>query len=273
MNEILSKKIDALPPLPKTVLDLEEFKKSSNKNLEDLLKIVEQDPLIVATLLKVANSAMFGFNNKVETASRAIHLLGVNFTLSIAFGSAIKSAFDTDLGAYGINADGFMRIANMSSNLLSAWLGRVDGELKEELVLPIFLLETGRFVLSSVAVENGKKDEFFTKIQQNPTTISNIEREYFGATSTQVTSSVFKHWNLSDALVNIIGYTDDLANCPEKYAKKVQILNVVKTICNVVDPMADQFIEEGIQKATEFGLDTRNLEKAIEKMQDRMLEE
>jgi HD-like signal output (HDOD) protein len=273
MNEILSKKIDALPPLPKTVLDLEEFKKSSNKNLEDLLAIVEQDPLIVATLLKVANSAMFGFNNKVETASRAIHLLGVNFTLSIAFGSAIKSAFDTDLGAYGINADGFMRIANMSSNLLSAWLGRVDNALKEELILPVFLLETGRFILSSVAVENGKKDEFFNKIKQNPTKISEIEKEYFCTTSTQVTSSVFKHWNLSDTLVNIIGYTDDIENCPDKYKKDVHVLNVIKTICNVTDPMADEFVEAGMAKAEEFDLNTRFLEKAVEKMQDRMLEE
>jgi HD-like signal output (HDOD) protein len=273
MNEILSKKIDALPPLPKTVLDLEEFKKSSNKNLEDLLAIVEQDPLIVATLLKVANSAMFGFNNKVESASRAIHLLGVNFTLSIAFGSAIKSAFDTDLGAYGINADGFMRIANMSSNLLSAWLGRVDNELKEELLLPIFLLETGRFIISSVAVENGTKDEFYKKLQNDPASISDIEREYFNVTSTQITSHVFKHWNLSDTLINIIGYTDNLANCPDKYKKSAQILNVVKTICNVVDPLSDKFVESGIAKANEFGLETKALEKAIEKMQDRMLDE
>ena len=273
MNDILSKKIDSLPPLPKTIIDLEEFKKSSNKDLDTLLTIIEQDPLIVATLLKVANSAMFGFNNKVETASRALHLLGINFTLSIAFGSAIKNAFDTDLDAYGINADGFLRIANMSSNLLSTWLGRVDNELKEELLLPVFLLETGRFVLSSVAVEDGKKDDFFTDISADPLNISNIEREYFKVTSTEVTSSIFKYWNLSESLTQMIEFTNNLDNCPSKYKKEAQILNVIKTICNVCDPMADKFVEAGIEKAAEFGLDTRSLEKAIEKMQDRLLEE
>jgi len=273
MNEILSKKIDSLPPLPKTIIDLEEFKKSSNKDLDKLLVIIEQDPLIVATLLKVANSAMFGFNNKVETASRALHLLGINFTLSIAFGSAIKNAFDTDLGAYNINADGFLRIANMSSNLLSTWLGRIDNELKEELLLPVFLLETGRFVLSSVAVENGKKDSFLKDIQADPTNISKIEKEYFNATSTEVTSSIFKYWNLSEKLINIIEYTDNLDKCPEQYLKDAQVLNVVKTICNVCDPLDDKFVALGIAKAEEFNLDTKFLEKAIEKMQDRMLEE
>lgn len=273
MNDILTKKVDSLPPLPKTILDLEEFKKSSNKDLDTLLAIVEQDPLIVATLLKVANSAMFGFNNKVETASRAINLLGVNFTLSIAFGSAIKNAFDTDLGAYGINADGFMRLSNMSSNLLSTWIGRVDSNLKEELLLPAFLLETGMFVLSSVASEKGVKDEFLGKIKQNSLSIPALEKEYFGATSTQVTASIFKHWNLSDTLIELIGHVDNIDSCPEQYKKSVHILNVIKTICNVCEPLSDKHAQEGIEQAESFGLDTRSLEKAIERMQDRLLEE
>ncbi|MEA3383254.1 MAG: HDOD domain-containing protein [Campylobacterota bacterium] len=273
MNEVLAKKIDSLPPLPKTVIDLEEFKKSSNKDLDTLLAIIEQDPLIVATLLKVANSAMFGFNNKVETASRAVNLLGVNFTLSIAFGSAIKNAFATDLAAYSISADGFLRLANMTSNLVSAWLGRVDGELKEELLLPAFLLETGRFVLSSLAADNGKSEEFYTKLKQNPLDISKIELEYFNATSTQVTASIFQHWNLSDNLVNIIKYTDDIENCPGKYLKEASVLNVAKTICNVTDPISDDFVEVGIELSNKYKLDTKFLEKACEKMQDRLLDE
>ncbi len=273
MNDILSKKIDSLPPLPKTILDLEEFKKSSKKDLDILLKIIEQDPLIVATLLKVSNSAMFGFNNKVENPGRAIHLLGVNFTLSIAFGSAIKNALAVDLKAYGITADDFMRLANMSSNLLSLWIGKTDNELKEQLVLPIFLLETGRFILSGLAIEEKIDSEFYGKIKQNPLDIANIEKEYFKVTSTQITSSIFKHWNLSDSLVEMIKYTDDVENCPESCKKEVQILSVVKTICNVIDPISDTFAEEGLAKAKAYGLETRHLAKAIEKMQDRLLEE
>jgi HD-like signal output (HDOD) protein len=273
MTEVLSRKIDSLPPLPKTIIELEEFKKSPNKDLEVLDKIIEQDPLIVATLLKVSNSAMFGFNNKVENASRAIHLLGVNFTLSIAFGSAIKNALDIDLGAYGINADRFMSMANLSSNLLKEWMKRVDNTLKEELLLPVFLLETGRFVLSGVAIEEKVSQEFYKKIHKNPLDISAIEKEFFGVTSTQVTSSIFKHWNLSDSLVDMIKYSDDVENCPKNYLKEAQVLHVVKTICNVTDPIGDQFVQEGIKKAKAFGLDIKNLEKAIETMQDRLLEE
>ncbi|MEA3315816.1 MAG: HDOD domain-containing protein [Campylobacterota bacterium] len=273
MNNVLSKKIDSLPPLPKTIIELEEFKKSSNKDLNKLLEIVNQDPLIVATLLKVSNSAMFGFNNKVETASRALHLLGINFTLSIAFGSAIKNSFDTELKAYNINSDGFLRLANMSSNLLSNWIGKIDPELRDELLLPSFLLETGRFVLSSIAVDNKQEKKFYTRLQTDSSSISKLEKEFFEATSTQVTSSIFKYWNLSDNLINIIKYTDDIDSCPQEYLEKAKILTVVKTICNVIEPLSDKSIEEGVSLASNFGLDTRHLKKAIEKMEDRLLEE
>lgn len=273
MNDILLKKIDSLPPLPKTIIELEEFKKSSDKDLDILLKILEHDPLIIATLLKVSNSAMFGFNNKVESPKRAIHLLGVNFTLSIAFGSAIKNAFDTDLKAYNMTADGFMRLSNMASNLLKDWIGKSDNNLKEELLLPAFLAETGRFVLAGVATEKGIATQFYQEIKEKPQDINSIEKKYFGANSTQVTSSIFQHWNLSDTLIDIIAYVHDLQNCPPRYQKEAQILNVISTLCCVIDPMNENAINVALANAKNFGLETHFLEKAIEKMQDKLLDE
>ena len=38
MDEQLIKKVESLPPLPKTVIELERFQKSTNKNLEEFTK-------------------------------------------------------------------------------------------------------------------------------------------------------------------------------------------------------------------------------------------
>ncbi len=272
MSTEITNKIDSLPPLPKTIIDLEEFKRSQNKDPEVLLTIIEQDPLIVATLLKVSNSAMFGFNSSIETLSRALSLLGVNFTLSIAFGSAIKNSIDTDLKAYSINSDDFMRIANMASNLISLWISRVDFNLKEELLLPVFLQETGKFIVSDLAKDKGNGDEFLYKIKQSDD-ITKAEKDFFDTTTSKVTAAIFKHWKLSDKLINMIEYVDDIENCPKGYLKEAQILHVAKIACNVIDPLSDAHCESAIAKAESFGLDIAPLKKAIEKMQDRLLEE
>jgi len=271
MNTAIANKIESLPPLPQTILDLEEFKKLTNKDPEKLLTIIEKDPLIISTLLKVANSAMFGFNSSVETLSRALGLLGVNFTLSIAFGSAIKNSLDTNLTAYNIDSEDFMRIANISSNLVSLWLAKIDFELKEELLLPAFLQETGKFIISDLAKEEGQTTAFVNQIKYN--NISQLEKEFFDTTTSQVTSAVFKHWKLSSHLIDMIEYVDDIENCHNDYDKQAKILHIVKIICNVKDPLSDDACSDGIAKAEEFGLNVKALQKAIEKMQDRLLDE
>ncbi len=268
----LANKIDSLPPLPETIMELEDFKRSSDKDPEVLLKIIEKDPLIVSTLLKVSNSAMFGFNSSIETLSRALSLLGVNFTLSIAFGSAIKNSIDTDLKAYSLNSDDFMRISNMASNLISLWLSRVDFNLKEELLLPVFLQETGKFIVSDLAKDLKKSDAFLSSIKSNDD-ITKSEKEFFDLTTSEVTAAIFRHWKLSDKLIDMIEFVDDIDNCPQKYKKEAQILHVAKIACNVIDPLSDVHCAAAVAKAKSFGLAIGPLEKAIEKMQDRMLDE
>ncbi|RLA79271.1 MAG: HDOD domain-containing protein [Epsilonproteobacteria bacterium] len=272
MTTNLTEKIDSLPPLPQTIIDLEEFKRSSNKSPEALEIIISKDPLIVSTLLKVANSAMFGFNSSVDTLGRALGLLGVNFTLSIAFGSAIKNSLDTDLKAYDLASDDFMRISNMASNLISLWVAKIDIDLKEELLLPVFLQETGKFIVSDIANDENKSEEFLNALQGD-SNIASVEQKFFGTTTSQVTASIFKHWNLSDKLINMIEYVDDLEKCPDEYKKETQILHIAKVACNVIDPLSDKFCEEAIEKAKEFGLEITPLKKALEKMQDRLLDE
>ncbi len=272
MNTNLTDKIDSLPPLPQTIIDLEEFKRSSNKTPEALEIIIAKDPLIVSTLLKVANSAMFGFNSSVDTLARALGLLGVNFTLSIAFGSAIKNSLDTDLKAYNLASDDFMRISNMASNLISLWVAKIDIELKEELLLPVFLQETGKFIVSDIANDENKSEEFLNALQNDSDTAS-VEKKFFDLTTSEVTASIFKHWNLSEKLIEMIKYVDDLENCPEEYKKETQILHVAKIACNVIDPLSDKFCEDAVTKATELGLEVGPLKKALEKMQDRLLDE
>ncbi|MBI3873501.1 MAG: HDOD domain-containing protein [Arcobacter sp.] len=267
----LAKRIDALPPLPKTVLELQDFKKQEVQETTQLLKILEQDPLIMATLLKVSNSAMFGFRHKVETTKKAVDLIGVNFTLSIAFGSAVKSTLNTNLDAYGLSADRFLELANMSSNILHKWVGSWDFKLKEELILPVFLQETGQFVLSDLAHEYKITKDFYQAISKDFTRIPQIEKQLLSVTSSDVAASIFEQWKLNDSLVSIIKGVSDISKCDPKFIKHAQVLSVIKVLCNPIEPLSSKAVEKAIEMAKDFKLDTKSLEKAIEVMEDRLL--
>ena len=42
MFENILKKIEALPPLPQTIIEIEAFRKSTNKEIDNLIKIIEK---------------------------------------------------------------------------------------------------------------------------------------------------------------------------------------------------------------------------------------
>ena len=272
INEI-TKRIDALPPLPQTLVELKEFQNKSVQETSELLSILEKDPLIISTLLKVANSAMFGFRHRVETAKKAIELIGINFTLSIAFGSAIKSSLNTNLECYNLTSDHFVELANMSSNLLSKWLGRWDAQLKDRLLMPVFLQETGKFIIADVAKEYNKVDAFYNSIKNDFTKISQVEQNHFEATSSQITAMIFEQWGFGERFINIIKYVDDIKHSKPEYLQEAQILHIIKILTNPIEPLSDRAIEIGINLAQEYKLDTNSLKKAIKIMQDRILEQ
>ncbi|MGB5792514.1 HDOD domain-containing protein, partial [Poseidonibacter sp.] len=126
MKKTLDEKIDSLPPLPQSILELEDFRNLDNPTTEELIKIIEKDPLMITTILRIANSSMYGFRSQVETLSRAINLLGINFTISIAIGSVVQNTLKSNLNAYDISNDKFIYICALASEIINIWVSQID---------------------------------------------------------------------------------------------------------------------------------------------------
>jgi signal transduction histidine kinase/HD-like signal output (HDOD) protein len=79
-----------LPTLSKTLIEIIEAEKADSLSfLDDIKKIVERDPLLSAHILKVSNSPMYGFSQKVRTISHAIGLLGIRKIRTMAFSFSV----------------------------------------------------------------------------------------------------------------------------------------------------------------------------------------
>ncbi|AXH13785.1 HDOD domain-containing protein [Malaciobacter mytili] len=271
MKELIIEKIDSLPPLPKSVLELEKFRKLPNKDPRELRSIIEKDPLMITTILRVANSAMFAFKDKVETPSRAISLLGTNFCISIALGSVVQNLIKSNLEAYDATTDDFLFISNLSSMLINAWISSVDEGLKDELMLAAFLQEIGKFIISDLIVENNLIQEFQDKLKEND--IENVEKEFMGFSCSRITANIFKHWNLSPNLIFTIGFVNDLDSCPKEFIKKAQILQIVKILCDITEPLSDGTIKRAIAKAIEYNFDIEPLVNAIDSLKVKISKE
>ncbi|KIM07650.1 MAG: hypothetical protein KU29_06550 [Sulfurovum sp. FS06-10] len=266
MQEDILAQIDSLPPLPQTVIYIEEFKQKEDKCPQELARIVAKDPLILSTLLKVSNSAMFGFKKKIETPQMAVSLLGVNFTISLAFGSAIKNLVETSLEPYGANADAFLDSATQAVMLSSRWVNTIDSSLKERLSLPVFLLEIGKFIISRILKEKNLIDAFYAEVKDS-LNIAEVEKKYIGISTSFITAAIFEKWGLSESLIADIKYVDEPLHVDNQSLKISHIIHVVNQVCNIVAPFKEEAISEAVAYAQNVGLPSKELLDIIRVMQ------
>ena len=110
MNPLVLETIKNLPPLPSTVEELRNYIDSNGANLEinKIATNISKDPLLVAELLRLANSPFFGFSRQVSTIQQVISLLGINNITNIVLANSLKSTFHIDVSPYGLNTADFL---------------------------------------------------------------------------------------------------------------------------------------------------------------------
>ena len=266
----LLRRVESLPPLPRTIILIEEYRRKSEKEISELHDIISKDALIVTNLLKIANSAMFGFRSKVENPLRAISLLGINFTISVAISASSQKLLVTTLAPYGLTNDNFMNSSNIASVLASLWLGKIDESIKDEIILPALLIDIGKYIIADMILNEQKEKEFKAKIEEGILSIEEVEKEFLGFSSSYVTAQIFKHWKLSPNLINSIEFVDDINNVSKEFERKAKILSVIKTVANIKEPLSEKSIKEAIIKAKEYGFDTNILAQTIENLKTKI---
>lgn len=262
MKRKLIKELNNLPEPPTSMIELKEFRKN-NIDTEKLLQLLGKDPLIVANILKISNSSIFGFRTKIDTLSRAINLLGEKFVISVAIGSNITQNLNPNLIAYSSTIDDFLFISSLASNIVNVWLDKIDSNLKNELFLPAFLQEIGKFIISAVIQDSGKTEEFLKKIYETKD-ITFVEEIFIGYSCAKITANIFKKWNFSDNIVLPIAYTSDIDACPIAFRKKAQILEIIKILCDIKSPLSDENIQKALNKVILYNFDTDKFMSSIE---------
>jgi len=94
--EDLEKRISDIPTLPVVAQQLNAEAQKDTFTSKILAGIIEKDPPLSAKILRLSNSAFYGFSSKVATLDRAITLLGFGTVKNLACAAAISKFFVPD---------------------------------------------------------------------------------------------------------------------------------------------------------------------------------
>lgn len=91
-DDILNRAPD-LPSLPDVYYRVETVLEDPNFSLEQLSEAIQVDPSISTRLLKLANSAYYGFPSKIDTITRAATIIGTQEIRELILATAVISIF------------------------------------------------------------------------------------------------------------------------------------------------------------------------------------
>lgn len=192
-----------LASLPTIYYKVRESLADPQISINSLAEIISQDTAIAATLLRVANSAFYGFPRKIETVSRAISLIGLEQVGDIVLAATLSSVFH-GIRPQRMNMARFWR-GSMRRALLCRIFARHlrDRGDAERMFVVGLLSDVGHLIMYQAVPDlmGIVLDMDFASINE----LANRERAVIGCDFAEVGAALCVAWRLPVVIGTIIG--------------------------------------------------------------------
>jgi len=263
MTEEILKKIKQLPPLPESAMQIEAVYQDPNSSFNDMVKILEKDPLLTADILKAANSPLYGFSREINAISQAVGLFGMGTVRGFALASIVKKSFTLDLSVYGISNEMFSELSKRQHALVTAWCMRKENKLMGILSPAAFLVEIGKVIIAQQIMLDSKQDEFKEALLELKD-VEAAEMKVIGTNTPEVSATIFKLWKFEEGLVDTIAHCQQPELAKEEDKKAAQFLHVVRVAIPINGVATDESLEAAKALVRKYSLDMESFEHALE---------
>jgi putative nucleotidyltransferase with HDIG domain len=228
-------KIKELPTLPAIAHEILSLTNDPLLSIDDLMNIVELDPAISAKILKVSNSAFFGYPVRTTKLNDAIMRIGVNNVKSIAVGIAVLSFLDD-----GKKTTGYMRLYNhsVSVGLTAQFIAsNIKSGISGDILIDGLLHDLGYLVLHRYFPDIYRE---ILKYFENAESLLDAEKDILGYTHADIGFWLADQWNLPDTVSDTILY-HHYPSLARNNAKRLAIIHIADYIAtkNIYSPIKD----------------------------------
>lgn len=220
--------VSKLITLPEVCLKVTALVENPNSSIEDIGKVISQDPSLTVKILKLSNSAMYGFMSEVDTVSRAITLIGTRQIRDLVLAT---SAFDTFKGISNsiITMEDFWYhsiLCGLAANQLTKICGLRNGE---GLFVGGLLHDIGQLILFNRLPDLSQEAILLTMEGPEEYEMHQAEDHLMGFNHMEVGMKLADAWKLPPYLKYCIGYHHRPEQAPD-FKQEVSIIHIANTI-------------------------------------------
>ena len=201
LRSIIYSKIDELPTLPTVVPRILSLMEEARADVGKVTEAISHDPALTSKILKVANSAYYGFPQKISSLDRAVALLGFNMVKSLAISvGVIRSLPSKGLAEVFNIEDLWVHSLAVATAMRLLEEGKGPGEHLEALFIVGLLHDVGKIILAEFL-----PDEFAAAVEKSNSDVAQplyeTERHIIGIDHGEVGGMLLARWKFPEVIV------------------------------------------------------------------------
>lgn len=205
-----------------------------DSSAKDLRNIIETDPPLSSKLLKLANSALYGYPKTINEIQEAIVCIGFDTVRELALSQKVCELFKKD-----VDINGYSRKSLWKHSVAVALCGKLifRREFKErgENIYAVGLLhDIGIIILDQFLHEIFVDILEISRSQDN--NLFNVESAALNYNHTDIGKALAEDWDFPDEMVNAIAYHHEPDYAGDEYVKISSVIFIADCIvqkCNI----------------------------------------
>ena len=223
-------RIDSLPTLPTVVARINQLIDDPTASAGDINEVISHDLALSAKILKLVNSAFYGFPRRISSMTHAVVILGFNTVRNIALSAFVFDAFDTRALPFGHRNFWIHSVGvGVAADALAV---RAGMPLSDDAFVGGLLHDVGKVVMhqylaadfAAVLARVGREDITFLEAEIAEGRPGHAE----------VGALLMENWKLPERLVAILRYHHRPAEAPDAHRQIAAVAHVADVLTRAI---------------------------------------
>ncbi|MCM8774096.1 MAG: HDOD domain-containing protein [Candidatus Omnitrophica bacterium] len=215
------RQIEDLPTLPDLYFKFREKIDDPKASANDVAKVISSDQAIASAILRVANSAFYGFMRRITNVPHAIVIIGFNGIHHIVLNMTVLNLFKGKNNIGDFNISKIWEHSLATAAIAKVIARKVNYSNLEESFTAGLLHDIGKVIIYKYLPQEFR--EIIEEVKKSDIRIRDAEEKVIGVDHTDIGSCLLMEWNFPKSLVSAVAYHLN----PFLAKENIQIVSIV----------------------------------------------
>lgn len=195
--------VEKLPALPQVTQRSLEILDNPYSTARSVAEEISKDLVLTGRILRIANSAFYGFPRSIKSIHDAIIILGFDTVRSLVIAATVNVLFSQKMSGYGFKSGELWR-HSMGCAVCAETVARKLGLDADEAFISGLMHDVGKVVMDKAMTDESKK--VLELVINGNYAFHEAEQKIIGYDHAEIGSKIAIKWNLPVSIVKAIEY-------------------------------------------------------------------